>query len=120
MYKLISPKLVLRLSDGAVIPDSHPDWSLYAAWVAAGNSPDMSLMIAYQVDMAVSKLLLKLSEALYYRLRHLDEQAAGETPTLSAGEHSQLLLYLIALRDVPAQPGFPGVIDWPVKPEFVK
>ncbi len=35
------------------------------------------------------------------------------TPTVNAGQYR---LHLDALRDVPAQPGFPWTVDWPVKP----
>lgn len=48
--------------------------------------------------------------------RHRDEAELGRPHTLSADAYAALLNHVQALRDVPAQPGFPNAIDWPVWP----
>lgn len=48
--------------------------------------------------------------------RHRDEQALDTSTTLSAEGYRAVLLHIQALRDVPAQSGFPADIAWPVLP----
>lgn len=43
MYKYIANSTsILRLADGAVIPDApgNADWQIYQAWIAANNTPE--------------------------------------------------------------------------------
>lgn len=46
--------------------------------------------------------------------RHRDEEALDASTTLSAEGYRAVLLHIQALRDVPAQSGFPADIAWPV------
>lgn len=48
--------------------------------------------------------------------RHADEIALGAEPSLSSADHLAVLAYVQALRDVPAQSGFPADITWPEPP----
>ncbi|HEV7215156.1 MAG TPA: hypothetical protein VGP33_08510 [Chloroflexota bacterium] len=40
-YQLTAGTSVVRLADGAIIPDApgNVDWAVYQAWVASGNTP---------------------------------------------------------------------------------
>lgn len=41
MYRLTDePSCVIRLEDGACVPEGHRWWAEYQAWLAAGNSPE--------------------------------------------------------------------------------
>ncbi|WP_440217265.1 phage tail assembly chaperone [Chromobacterium piscinae] len=52
--------------------------------------------------------------------RQVDQSAAGDATTLTHEQYMTLLHYRQALRDVPAQCGFPTDINWPEVPDFVK
>lgn len=51
--------------------------------------------------------------------RHNDELAAGRPTTLTPAEYLDVLTYVQALRDVPAQSGFAAEIAWPPLPAFL-
>ncbi len=52
--------------------------------------------------------------------RHRDEEALDALTTLSAEGYRAVLLHIQALRDVPAQSGFPADIAWPVLPPEIE
>ena len=52
--------------------------------------------------------------------RHRDQIDLGMATTLSSEAYVSLLTYVQALRDVPAQGGFPADIDWPVLPPEIE
>lgn len=52
--------------------------------------------------------------------RHRDELALGMATTLSPARYVQLLQHIQALRDVPAQTGFPADFAWPVLPTEIE
>lgn len=52
--------------------------------------------------------------------RHRDEDALFAPTTLSAEGYRAVLLHIQALRDVPAQTGFPADIAWPVLPPEIE
>lgn len=52
--------------------------------------------------------------------RHRDEEALDASTTLSAEGYRAVLLHIQALRDVPAQSGFPADIAWPVLPTEIE
>jgi hypothetical protein len=55
--------------------------------------------------------------AVQWRIQRYEQQAAAGLPTNdTADQYKALLAYVQALRDVPAQSGFPASVDWPVVP----
>jgi Phage tail assembly chaperone protein len=58
----------------------------------------------------------KLIETDWVLQRHQEETLMNMSPTLTPEEGTALAVYRQALRDIPQQPGFPEVIDWPVPP----
>lgn len=56
-------------------------------------------------------------EAIRWRIERYQTQAAAGLETTDTAEHYKaILLYVQALRDVPAQSGFPDAIEWPEEP----
>lgn len=56
-------------------------------------------------------------EAIRWRIERYQTQAAAGLETTDTAEHYKaILLYVQALRDVPAQAGFPDAIEWPEEP----
>lgn len=55
--------------------------------------------------------------AIRWRIeRYQTQDAAGLKTTDTAEQYKAILLYVQALRDVPAQAGFPDAIEWPEEP----
>jgi len=63
-YKLIQnqPNSIIRLEDGAIIPEGHNgDWQLYEAWLAEGNTPeaaDALPIVVREIDARKLRLAL--------------------------------------------------------------
>tara|TARA_R110002167_G_scaffold12963_4_gene54862 strand:- start:9859 stop:10551 length:693 start_codon:yes stop_codon:yes gene_type:complete len=58
----------------------------------------------------------RIGKVRYLIDRHRDELALQVATTLSPADYAALLQYVQDLRDVPAQGGFPLLIDWPKLP----
>lgn len=57
-------------------------------------------------------------DAIRWRIeRYQTQDAAGLETTDTAENYKAILLYVQALRDVPAQSGFPDAIEWPEEPQ---
>ena len=83
-YKLIQnqPNSIIRLEDGAIIPEGHNgDWQLYEAWLAEGNTPeaaDLLPVIVRSIDARRLRLALhqlNLLEAIESVIASLDKAA---------------------------------------------
>lgn len=61
-----------------------------------------------------------IDETMWLVQRHQSEKMIQRATTLSDDQLMQLLRYHQALRDVPAQRGFPNAVVWPVAPDFVQ
>lgn len=48
--------------------------------------------------------------------RHRDQVEASKPTTLTSAQYQAWLTYRQALRDLPAQSGFPASVTWPVAP----
>ena len=56
-------------------------------------------------------------DAIRWRIeRYQTQAAAGMETTDTAEQYKEILIYVQALRDVPAQAGFPDAIEWPEEP----
>lgn len=56
-------------------------------------------------------------KAIRWRIERYQTQAAAGLETTDTAEHYKaILLYVQALRDIPAQAGFPDAIEWPEEP----
>ncbi|GGY07019.1 phage tail assembly chaperone [Paludibacterium paludis] len=51
--------------------------------------------------------------------RHRDQVETGVKTSLSGAQYTELMQYRQALRDVPAQKGFPSSIAWPAPPSWL-
>lgn len=65
----------------------------------------------------------RIAAVLWMRERHADELELGKETTLTPEQYTELLTYIQALRDLPAQPGAPwdgggDLTPWPAKPEI--
>jgi len=106
MYQLTeNPDQVTRLDDGASIPRGHRWWDDYEAWLAAGNTPQPA------TDTRASDARGKRDGLI----ASCDWTQIPDAP-LTAAQRAAWVTYRQALRDVPAQAGFPDTIDWPVTP----
>lgn len=66
MYKLTDTGCVLRLDDGAYIPNdpANCDWRSYESWLAGGNSPQPADAQAPSVDSVLIQLRLECDRRL--------------------------------------------------------
>ena len=110
--------------------EDHPEWVLVNATVT-GQDPEGNDMYAYdaQLDTAgrdawyTAELKAERDELLdecdWFCMRHRDQVDNSETPSLSAGEYTELLNYRKALRDWPADEGDIYARTAPTKPAWM-
>jgi len=106
MYQLTeTANQVIRLDDNANIPRGHRWWDDYEAWLAAGNTPQPA------PDTRAADARGKRDGLI----ASCDWTQIPDAP-LTAAQRAAWVTYRQALRDVPAQAGFPDTIDWPITP----
>ncbi|AGG89942.1 tail fiber assembly protein [Rhodanobacter denitrificans] len=106
IYQLTpNPDQVIRLDDGADIPRGHRWWDDYEAWLAAGNTPQAAPDTRAADARATRDSLIA----------SCDWTQIADAP-LTATQRAAWGTYRQALRDVPAQVGFPATINWPIRP----
>lgn len=124
IYKLFQYG-VLRLSDGALIPqdEANRDYQEYLAWAAAGGvpAPELTAEEEAQQQEAVERAWrdAELNATQWPVARHRDELDAGTATTLSADQFAELLAYRQALRDWPAAKAFPDSTARPAAPTWL-
>lgn len=84
------------------------------AWYLKGYAPEKP---AEEKAAEVRAERDRRIEAIRWRIeRYQTQAAAGLETTDTAEQYKDILLYVQALRDVPAQAGFPDAIEWPEEP----
>lgn len=84
------------------------------AWYLKGYAPEKP---AEEKAAEVRAERDRRIEAIRWRIERYQTQAAAGLETTDTAEHYKaILLYVQALRDVPAQAGFPDAIEWPEEP----
>ncbi|MCP1290946.1 phage tail assembly chaperone [Chromobacterium sp. S0633] len=81
--------------------------------IATDPPPPSTAQLAEQARAQRDRLL---GDTQWIVQRHRDQIEIGTTTTLSADQFNELQAYRQALRDVPAQKGFPASITWPAVP----
>ena len=84
------------------------------AWYLKGYAPEKP---AEEKAAEVRAERDRRIDAVRWRIeRYQTQAAAGLETTDTAEQYKDILLYVQALRDVPAQAGFPDAIEWPEEP----
>lgn len=71
---------------------------------------------AVSPEMLRSRRDALMSECDWLMQRHRDEVDAATATALTDAQYKAWLVYRQALRDLPAQSGFPQTVSWPIKP----
>lgn len=80
-------------------------------------------MLAHVAEMEASQRIERdnrLNAVAWVRDRHRDELEFGVTTTITEDSYNILMQYIVDLRNVPQQDGFPTAIEWPELPGFLK
>lgn len=84
-------------------------------WYLKGYAPEKPIE---QKEAEVRAERDRRIEAIRWRIeRYQTQAAAGLETTDTAEQYKAILLYVQALRDIPAQAGFPDAIEWPEEPQ---
>lgn len=112
------PDTVIRLNDGATVPRGHRFWVEYQDWIAAGGSPEPALV----PDTSAAEREWRDTEiesVKWLRERHRDEVDSARPTTMTVKQSGELLDYVQALRDWPADPQFPAENARPTRPTWI-
>lgn len=106
MYQLTNSKnTIVRLDDGAGIPCGHRWWYAYEAWLNAGNTPQPAPETRAADARGKRDSLLAAC----------DWTQIPDSPLMTT-QRTAWVAYREALRNMPAQAGFPATISWPIAP----
>lgn len=103
-----------------------PDWlsteirpSEFHEWTDTGWTLNQDAFEQYQATLARQWRDSAIEAVLWVRDRHRDETELGLATTISQTQFDQLQGYIQALRDWPADPGFPAERTKPQTPEWL-
>lgn len=133
MYRLMGRSgFIRRVSDGMVIPEGHPLWAEYEAWLAAGNTPLPEFTDEQLAALAVEQLESRSRQAsaqvsaLQGRVDAISDaiELFGDATPEEIAElpvrQSQLTAwkrYRVLLGRVSSQATWPLTPVWPEMPE---
>ena len=85
-------------------------------------APSIKQLTATVIPAATQMRLQRnvlIAQVDWMRTRHTDQLALGHATSLTGAQYTQLLTYIQALRDVPANSPNPASPVWPAVPSFV-
>jgi|GEM_PF-2404246 len=119
------PATVIRLPDGATVPQRHRFWDEYQQWLASGGVPllarsESALETGPEpATIARAWRNQELAASQWLVDRDRDEQAAGTPLTLSSDQYHELLDYRQDLRDWTLTTDFPKDFSKPLAPVWL-
>lgn len=120
------PATVIRLPDGATVPQHHRFWDDYQQWLANGGVPLPAMVNSVRETESDPAIVARawrnqeLAASQWLVDRDRDEHAAGNPMTLSTDQYHELLDYRQDLRDWPSIANFPKDFSKPLAPVWLK
>ena len=113
---------------GSVTDNTESAWNA-VIWEDTRSKPEYATLCTAYDTLTINSLFSNLRSerdtriyaVLWMRERHADELELGKETSLTPEQYTELLTYIQALRDLPAQPGAPwdgggDLTPWPELP----
>lgn len=110
---------MLRVEDNIQFPlvEGNSDYEAFRQWVAMGNEPADPQPSDAELDIRARSQRATLLEQTDARIAPLADAALLDALTdVQRTQLRALIAYRQALRDLPAQPGYPREVQWPEMP----
>ena len=108
--------IVQTVEAGAVAISAQDTPAVWQDLLDSGVPIEPAEVTSFGAAAARAERNVRLAASTWIIERHQDELLAGRTPTLSPAQLAAWLSYRQALRDQPAQEGFPVAVIWPEAP----